>query len=226
MSVKFKNSALYEEPAYGVSEAAVYLKVPYNTLRYWLTGFHRLPAVVVPAQLDPLRLSFVNLLECHVLAGMRKLYDLKLPRVRSAVRQVSEKLGKPHPLVTEVFFTDRKDLFVEKMGEIINVSRPQQQMGFSFYEMFLERVESDPKGTMKFFPFVGAPSMSEPKTIEINPFVGFGKPVIRGTGISTAIIAARFNARESVKDLAEEYGCAADQIEEAIRWERPILLAA
>jgi hypothetical protein len=25
---------LYEEPAYGVTEAAVYLKVPYQTLRY------------------------------------------------------------------------------------------------------------------------------------------------------------------------------------------------
>lgn len=226
MREKPNNTELYEEPAYGVSEAAVYLKVPYNTLRYWLTGFHRMPAVVVPAQADPLRLSFVNLLECHALAGMRKLYDLKLPRVRSAVRQVSEKLGKSHPLVTEVFFTDRKDLFVEKLGEIINVSRPQQQLGFDFYRMFLERVETDPKGTMKFFPFVGAPNANEPKTIEINPFVGFGKPVIRGTGISTAIIAARFNARESVMELAEEYGCAPEQIEEAIRWERPIPLAA
>jgi uncharacterized protein (DUF433 family) len=127
-------------------------------------------------------------------------------------------------------FTDlaarRKDLFVEKMGEIINVSRPHQQMGFDFHRMFLERVETDPKGTMKFFPFVGKPSANEPKTIEINLFVGFGKPVITGTGISTAIIAARFNARESVKELAEEYGCAPEQIEEAIRWERPIPLAA
>ena len=158
MREKPNNTGLYDEPAYGVSEAAVYLKVPYNTLRYWLTGFNRMPAVVVPAQADPLRLSFVNLLECHVLSGMRKLYDLKLPRVRSAVARVSKELGKPHPLVNQVFLTDRKDLFVEKMGEFINVSRPQPQMGFDFYRMFLERVETDPKGMMKFFPFVGAPS--------------------------------------------------------------------
>ncbi len=226
MREKPNNPELYDEPAYGVSEAAAYLKVPYNTLRYWLTGFKRVAPVVVPAQAEPVRLSFLNLLECHALAGMRELYDLKLPKVRSAVVRVSKELGKPHPLVTQVFLTDRKDLFVEKMGEIINVSRPQPQMGFDFYRMFLERVETDPKGTMKFFPFVGQPSANEPKTIEINPFVGFGKPVITGTGISTAIIAARFNARDSVMELAEEYGCAPEQIEEAIRWERPIPLAA
>ena len=226
MSTRFKDIELYEEAAYGVSEAAAYLKLPYNTLRYWLTGFRRMPPVVVPVQADPVRLSFLNLLECHALAGMRKLYDLKLPKVRAALTQVSEKLGKPHPLITQVFLTDRKDLFVEKLGEVINVSRPQAQMGFDFYKMFLERVEASPTGRLKFFPFVMEPNEKEPKTIEINPFVGFGKPVISGTGISTAIIASRFNARESVTDLAEEYGCTPGQIEEAIRWERPFLMAA
>jgi len=49
--------------------------------------------------------------------------------------------------------------------------------------------------------------------------VGFGKPVIAGTGISTAVIASRFNARESVPELAQEYGLTEAQIEEAIRWE-------
>src|SRR5579864_9687915 len=54
---------------------------------------------------------FPNLLECHVLAGMRKVYDLKLPRVRSALRKVSEQFPQSHPLISEVFLTDRKDLF-------------------------------------------------------------------------------------------------------------------
>jgi uncharacterized protein (DUF433 family) len=40
----------------------------------------------------------------------------------------------------------------------------------------------------------------------------------------TAIIASRFNARESILSLAEEYGCTPQQIEEAIRWERAVPL--
>jgi len=216
---------LYEEPAYGLSEAAVYLKVPYQTLRYWLTGFNARPPIIHPVETDPVRLSFLNLLECHVLAGMRKIYNLKLPRVRSALRKISEDDPQPHPLISQAFLTDRKNLFIEKVGKIINVSQ-HGQMGLNFYQMHLERVEVDPKGLFRFFPFVVQPGPSEPKTIEINPMVGFGKPVIAGTGISTAIIASRFNARDSITDLAKEYECTPQQIEEVIRWERALPIAA
>jgi len=216
---------LYEEPAYGLSEAAVYLKVPYQTLRYWLTGFGTRPPIIEPIETEPVRLSFLNLLECHVLAGMRKVYDLKLPRVRSALRKISRDFPQPHPLISQVFLTDRRNLFIDKVGEIINVSQ-HGQMEMNFYQIHLERVEVDPKGLFRFFPFVVQPGPAEPKTIEINPMVGFGKPIIAGTGISTAIIAARFNARESIADLAKEYECAPQQIEEAIRWERALPIAA
>lgn len=216
---------LYDEPAYGMSEAAVYLRVPYNTLRYWLTGFKKMPAIVLPVETGPVRLSFFNLLESHMLAGMRKLYDLQLPKVRRALREIGERDRKPHPLVTEAFFTDHKDLFIERLGEMVNVSR-YGQMGLNFYHMHLERVEVDPNGMFRFFPFVSQPGPLEPRFIEINPMIGFGKPVIAGTGISTAIIASRFNARESIADLAAEYGCPSQQIEEAIRWERALPIAA
>ena len=216
---------LYEQPAYGLAEAAVYLKVPYQTLRYWLTGFKARPPIVEPCEASPVRLSFINLLECHVLAGMRKVYDLKLPKVRHALVKIARDFPQPHPLVSVPFLTDRSNLFIEKMGKFINLSQ-HGQMGLSFYRMHLERVEVDAGGLYHFFPFVVEPKSSEPRTIEINPLVGFGKPVIAGTGISTAIIASRFNARESVPDLAAEYGCTPQQIEEAIRWERPLLLAA
>ena len=217
---------LYEEPAYGLSETAIYLKVPYNTLRYWLTGFGKQAPIIEPATSGPIRLSFSNLLECHALAGMRKIYNLKLPKVRTAVRKVSEQFPQPHPLVNEVFLTDRKDLFIERMGKIIKVSQGHDQLNLDFYLMYLERVETDSKGLFRFFPFVVEPRSSEPKIIEINPMIGFGKPVIAGTGISTAIIASRFNARESMTALAEEYGCTPEQIEEAIRWEGALPLPA
>lgn len=225
-----KYNKLYEEPAYGLPEAAVYLKVPSATLRYWLTGFGKQHPIIEPVELAPPRLSFLNLLECHALAAMRKIYNLKLPKIRTALRKVVSDFPQPHPLVSEVFLTDRKDLFIERMGQAINVSRPYDQLSLDFYRMHLERVEIDPKGLFRFFPFVLEPRPSEPrlepKTIEINPLVGFGKPVIAGTAVSTAIIASRFSARESVTALAEEYGCSPEQIEEAIRWERALPIAA
>ncbi len=221
-----QHTKLYELPAYGLPEAAVYLKVPTQTLRYWLTGFGKRPAIIEPVESHPVRLSFYNLLECHALAAMRKMYDLKVPKVRAALRIIGKDYPQPHPLINEVFLTDRKDLFIERLGKIENLSRHQDQMSWDFFHSHLQRVELDAKGLFRFFPFVVEPKASEPKTIEINPMVGFGKPVIAGTGISTAIIASRFNARESIANLAEEYGCTPEQIEEAIRWERALPVAA
>jgi len=217
---------LYEEPAYGLPEAAVYLKVPYTTLRYWLVGFRNQPPIIIAAESGPVRLSFSNLLECHALAAMRKIYNLRLPKVRRALRKIGKDFPQPHPLINEVFKTDRKDLFIERMGKIINLSQPYDQLSLEFLNMHLERVENDPQGLFRFFPFVREPRRSEPKIIEINPRIGFGKPVIAGTAISTAIIASRFNARESIAALAEEYGRTPQQIEEAIRWESALPVAA
>src|SRR5260370_7915849 len=111
------------------------------------------------------------------------------------------------------------------MDKLVNVSAKSTQLNLAFYRTYLERVGTDPKGLFRFFPFVVEPRASEPKTIEINPMVGFGKPAIAGTGISTAIIASRFNARESIAALAEEYGRTPQKIEEAIRWERALPLS-
>jgi len=223
--VTSKYNELYEQPAYGLSEAAVYLRVPYNTLRYWLTGFKKMPPIVVPVQTDPVRISFLNLLECQVLAGMRRIYDLKLPKVRGALGTLSQEYPQPHPLISQNFLTDGKDLFVEKLGRTINLST-YGQLDLEFYHLHLQRIEVDRGGLLRFFPFVVHPDALEPKSIEINPLIGFGKPVIAGTGISTAIIASRFNARESIAELAAEYDCPPQKIEEAIRWERTLPAAA
>jgi uncharacterized protein (DUF433 family) len=49
--------------------------------------------------------------------------------------------------------------------------------------------------------------------------VGFGRPVLLGTGVTTLSIAERFDAGESIEDLAADYGRPRGEIEEAIRCE-------
>src|SRR5260370_22361255 len=116
-----QNLKLYEQPAYGISEAAVYLKVPVSTLRYWL-GSRNIPPIIQTAASDPVRLSFMNLLESHALAAMTKLYNLKLPKVRAALRNITEQAPQPHPLVTQVFLTDRKHHFIQRVDTLCDVA--------------------------------------------------------------------------------------------------------
>jgi uncharacterized protein (DUF433 family) len=210
-----------ELPMYGLAEAALYLRVPISTLDYWVYGRGRTPGLITVASRHPRSLSFMNLLECHMLAAMRKIYNLRIPKIRRALTRLASMNGYRHPLIEKPLFTDQRDILVREMDSVLNISRRND---FGQYEIpqivdvFLERIEHN-QDTYRFYPFVRALSANEPKLIVINPKVGFGKPVIAGTGISTAVIASRFSARDSIPDLAQEYGLTTEQIEEAIRWE-------
>lgn len=209
-----------ELPLYGLSEAALYLRIPIKTLEYWAFGRKPILPLIRAASKQPRSLSFMNLLECHMLASMRSLYDLRLPKIRRAVAHLNKTTGFAHPLIEQPLYTDRIDLLIKEIDRLVNISRGGQLVIPGIVEAHLERVEYDKKlGIFKFYPFVRERSASEPKFIVINPALGFGKPVVAGTGVSTAVIASRFNARESIPELAKEYGLEEKQIEEAIRWE-------
>jgi uncharacterized protein (DUF433 family) len=221
------NAAELELPMYGLSEAALYLRLPLKTLEYWAFGRGAIKPLIQVASKQPRALSFINLLECHMLAAMRTIYNLRLPKIRRAVQNLTKGSGARHPLIENALFTDRIHILLKDLDGIMNISR---RSGVGQYEIpeiievHLERIEYD-KHRFKFYPFVRERRPDEPKLIVINPAIGFGKPVVAGTGISTAVIASRFNARESVPDLAREYGLEEKQIEEAIRWETRAIAA-
>ncbi|MBI2567469.1 MAG: DUF433 domain-containing protein [Candidatus Schekmanbacteria bacterium] len=54
----------------------------------------------------------------------------------------------------------------------------------------------------------------------VDPWVAFGKPTVAGHGISTAAIARRIDAGETVADLARDYDLLPEQIEGAVVYEQ------
>ena len=218
-------NSIFETPLYGLVDAAHYLRVPYQTVRYWTLGRRAVEPIVHLASTDPPRLSFVNLMECHMLSAMRSTYNLRLPKVRKALRTLADMSPSPHPLVDKPLETDSVDVFIREHGdELLNLNNPQQRNFKEIFNIYMQRIERGPNG-MSFFPFVEERSISEPKIIMLNPEISFGRPVISGTGIPTAVIASRFHGRESVSELAKEYGRTDKEIEEAIRWESRAIAA-
>lgn len=215
----FKPDAILEVPAYGTSEVAHYVRLPRRTLEYWVIGSERVPPLIKAASLRPTRLSFMNLLECHVLGAMRA-QSLRLPKVRKALTTLHRQFPSAHPLIDQAFETDGVDLFIRHLPhELINISRGGQLAFREILDAHLNRIERAEPGFINFYPFVIKKSIDEPKFILINPSISFGRPVIAGTAISTSIISSRFNARESIGDLAREYALPEHEVEEAIRWE-------
>jgi len=55
--------------------------------------------------------------------------------------------------------------------------------------------------------------------VVIDPYISFGRPVLIKTGIPTIILAERYKAGESIKELVKDYQCDSALIEEGIRCE-------
>lgn len=216
-------------PAYMLHEAARYTGVPFNTLRSWVSGRsysteggmkYSRPLIIRSDKNENL-LSFTNLIEAHVLNAIRRKHTVAMPRVRKALDYLSKQFDSKHPLAEHDFETDGIDLFVEKYGDLINVSQSGQLAMKQVFEMYLKRIERDEYGLARqLFPFTRtAKHVNDPKIVAINPRVAFGKPVISGTGIPTTIIAERYKTGESITEIADDYGRKQIEIEEAIRCE-------
>jgi len=214
--------------AYSLAEAAHYLRIPAATVRSWVLGRHYpvrrgkafFPPVIQRPRANETLLSFVNLIEAHVLDAIRRQHEVPLHKVRTAIRYLERHFGSKHPLANQRIETDGCDLFVEKLGSLINISQDGQLAMRQMMEAHLKRIEWNEAGlAVRLYPFTRKRELQEPRVVVIDPYRSFGRPVLVGTGIPTAIIAERYKAGESVDELAEDYGRQRLDIEEAIRCE-------
>ncbi len=212
-------------PNYTLPEAAAWIGLVQNTLRVWLVGQNyrtsagtrRAQPVVKPASTSPLGLSFWNLVECSVIAVIRRTHRVSLQKVRRALNYVSKELGKPRPLIEENFSTDGVDLFVERYGKLISASQAGQLALRELLEASLTRIERDEAGlAARLFPWSHRPD--EPRVVSVDPRVSFGRPVLIGTGIPIESILGRFRAGDTLDDLAADYRVRIDSILDLVRW--------
>jgi uncharacterized protein (DUF433 family) len=226
-----------EMSAYSIAEASHYLHMPASTLRSWVRGRHYPteaglkffePLIVLPeaSNGNPSALSFVNVVEAHVLDALRRTHRIAMQKVREALTFLAQRFPSTHPLADQHFETDGVDLFVEKYGQLINITQQGQLAMRGILLIYLSRIERDDAGIpIKLYLFTRARTADEPKTVVMDPYVSFGRPVLAGTGITTAIIAERYKAGESIEDLAHDYDLPPQSIQEAIRCELDLTAA-
>src|SRR5216110_768120 len=98
-------------PAYSVVEAAGFLRLPTTTLRQWVIGYRGSagqkrgrPVIRIPSGRPPM-LTFWNLAEAHVLAGIRREHGISLQSARRALEYVAKELKDDRPLIGREFLT-------------------------------------------------------------------------------------------------------------------------
>lgn len=216
---------LRDIPAYTLAEAANYLNLPISTLRSWVVGrtdSNGQPSkpIIDLADKKYRRLSFINLVEAHVLNAIRRDHKIPLSRIRFALNYLKKTFHAKRPLVEKTFETNGIDLFVEEHDRLVNVSRVGQIEIRDLIKAYLSRVDRDEKGLpKKLYLFTRTRQANEPKTVAIDPQISFGRPILAGTGITTAVLVERYKAGDSIDDLVKDYGRNRQEIEEAIRCE-------
>ena len=218
-------------PLYTVAEAARFLRLPASTVRAWAFGqgykvkgeSRRFQPVISTADPKGRRLSFVNLVELLVLAAIRKEHHVELKQVRSAVEFLRKKYPSAHPLADNDFQTNGLDLFVEKYGKLLNISRDGQIAMKEVIQQYLRLVERDASGVPFKLHLPRRDDAPEPMAaVVIDPERGYGRPVLDGRGIRTEVVVERFQAGESIASLADDYGLSAETVEDILRSHQPL----
>jgi uncharacterized protein (DUF433 family) len=75
------------------------------------------------------------------------------------------------------------------------------------------------RGAVRLYSFTRPNLADAPRLVAIDPKIAFGRSVIAGTSIPTAVLHERWKAGDSITDLAEDYDRPVIEIEEALRYE-------
>ncbi len=162
-------------------------------------------------------LSFINLVEFHVLNALRRTHQVPMQEIRKLIQFGKRAYGIEHPLAELDLETDGSEVFVRELGFSVNASRGGQIALPKILSQYLKRIERDPKHIpIRFYPLTYEAS---PKIIVMNPAVAYGRPVIEGTRITTITVFERYSGGESLSDIALDYDLDIAVVEEALRCE-------
>lgn len=205
-------------PNYTVLDAARFTRVPYSTVLYWTRGRGGQPPVIRAGK----RLSFFNLVEIHMLGLFRRYHRVPLQKLRRALVTLTRRLpGERHPLATRAFWTDGGEVLTRELGSLVSLSEQGQRTLPEVVESYARRIEWQGRMPKRLFVFTTRPEIDRaeesPRNIVIDPSIAFGRPVVAETGIAAQTLYERFEAGETTREIAADFGLELEQVEDAIR---------
>ncbi len=140
--------------------------------------------------------------------------------VRKAISYAEGELGIERLLLRKELRTTGQDVFLDRLSELVALTRSGQLAMRQLLAAYLKRVDRDADDLpLRLYPL--RPEWpADKKSIVIDPRISFGRPTVAGSGISTAALVDRVDAGEDVDALAHDYRIEVSQIEDAILYER------
>jgi uncharacterized protein (DUF433 family) len=219
-------------PIYSFDEAAHIVRLPSATVRAWATeptsrtevpSKRRATSLILLPNSSEGQLSFINLIEAHILKAVRQSLGAQAPKLKAAIAALRKDFAMPHPLAALDLYGEGAGVLA-KLAMHLSASDDAQRELQKIASVYLARIEWEEHRPVGLYPFLSEPRIDgavvkHPKLVSVNPFVSFGRPTVVGTNIHTEAIADLFFAGESVEELAKDYELDKSFIEAAVRFE-------
>ncbi|MEQ1941250.1 hypothetical protein ABMA32_02370 [Mesorhizobium sp. VNQ89] len=216
---------------YTPAEAGRLLRVPPKKIVRWMRG-HQIGEREYP----PLWMSEIDLKEDRLFLGFRDLMEVRVAdafikagvssvRVRSAIRLAEEVLGRNHPLSTNRFRTDGREIFLhvietdekgQEKERLLNLFRRQYEFK-GIIDPLLKTVDFDKEGS----PTAWWPHGRQAHIV-LDPNRAFGQPIDSVSSVPTAILAATGNSAGS-KITAQAYDVPESSVVRAMDFEASLV---
>lgn len=223
----------FDTPLYSLAEAARYLGVPHSTFAAWAKGYVRrspdratvtgAPVLSVVADKGPTSISFIGLAEGMVLAAIRKT-GVPMQRIRPALLALQDEIGIDHALASQRLYSDGAEVLydfaehhdepgtAEATNDLV-VLRNGQRVFTDVVTDYLQRIEYGPDGYARLIHLPGYAR----RQVVADPTRSFGQPVFVHGATRVSDMLDRFQAGESLPDLAEDFGVPIEDLEDALR---------
>ncbi len=186
-------------------------------IRWIHAGLSHPDLVGVPGR--QLLITFEDLISMRVIGFLRAL-GYSFPKIRKAEEGLRAATSYPRPFATDDIWADKAgaiDIFGEMASDLLAATRHGQLAFEGLFRGHLTRLHGltfDERGV--------ADSWTPMKGVLLNPRIQFGRPCVAGTRIPTADLVGMVEAGDAVAFLAESYGIASEQVNEAVAWEREL----
>lgn len=184
------------------------LALPYSKVRRWMKEYWPNQTF---GDTNNQAINFKTLIEFYTFYHLRDK-GLSVNNIKKYHQIISDELNTPYPFAT-IIRTDGKNVWYERLGNLIKADKKQQFDLKSIIEPFLHKIDFGGTNTAKrFFP------LSNSKQIVVDPERQFGQPIINGRSIKAETLYSLFKGGEKKEFIANLYDLTVTQVNHAIQY--------
>lgn len=204
-----------------LKETAGYLGIPPSTVHWWARSQIASPPLITcfPSHGREATVPFIGFAEAFVLSSFRKA-GVPLQRIRPAVEVLTKEIGVEHALASRRLYTDGAEVlfdYANKHGESevmdLVVLRTKQRQFADVVKDYLQRIDYGGDG---WADSVQLPTYANAEVV-VDPRIAFGMPLVVNGGARVEDLVDRFQAGDSVAEIAADFDVPSEQVEDVIR---------